>query len=632
MNKKTRLLPLFLMLVLLSLVLPQVSLAQSRNAAVLYAVDSEQFPLISGLLDAYDEQGQFVGGLNPGNFSLLEDGQTIRPNRVEERQIPLQVVVAINAGPALAVRDGQGLSRYDKAAAVLVNWAAARPADTQDNFSLTWNGGIVASRLTPLKWRNRLDLFDPQPRASIPSLAALSYALDAALDLPTPPGGKRAILLVSGHAETQDIPALNDLTARAQQAGMWVFVWIIDSKDFLVHPGAEALRQLASATGGRSLDFTGLETILEPEEWLETLRWGYSFEYQSKIRASGKYSLSGLISVDDLSLTSNLVDLDLIVLPPNPILLSPPAQIVRQNLEDQFDIENSQPARQPLEILIEFPDGHIRPLTRTALYVDDELVQENRTAPFEQFNWDLRGYLVSEKHTLRVEVSDSLGLTSASAPITVDLVVVQPPGGAWGLILRNQVALVTAAVVLAGFVLLLVIFFGGQKTFSRIAERRRIRARQLDPVTQPLHARLEPPSTPQPAAKNPFPWMRRKAAPPPAYLVKLTGDGQPAPGSDPISISAPELTIGADPTQATNVLGDASLSALHARIQRTENGFLLSDHHSVAGTWVNYEIIPQEGHLLAHGDVVNFGKLTYRFVLAKSPKAQKPKLTPLNPE
>jgi len=623
-----------LLVCLISLALPQISFAQSQASAVLYQVNSETFPSISGLLDVYTEQAQFVRGLNASNITLLEDGKTVTPQRISEKSVPLQVVVAVNSSSALAVRDGQGISRYDKAVAVLENWAASRPAGNEDLFSLTWNGGIISSRVTPLTWRNRLNVFDPQLRNSTPSLAALSFALDAALDTPLTPGGKRAILFITNHIENQNIAALSDLTARATQAGIRLYVWIIDSKDFLIHPGSDALRQMAAATGGATLDFTGVETLLDPEEWLENLRWVYEFEYQSGIRASGQYQLSALISTDEgNSLTSNQVPLELVVLPPNPILLSPPTQVARQNLEDPFDLENSLPTNQPLEILIEFPDGHPRPLARTILYVDEVAVQENVVAPFEQFNWDLRSYLSSGPHTLRVEAIDTLGLSSSSATFSVDVVVVQPPGGLAGLILRNNVAIVTTAVVFAGFILLLIIFFSGRKTFSRIAEQRRIRARQLDPVTQPLQAKLEPPSKPLPPAKNPFPWIRRKAPPPPAYLVKLTSDGQPASGGDPIALAAPELTIGADPTQATNVLGDPSLSPLHARLQRTPEGnFLLTDNRSVAGTWVNYELIPQEGRILAHGDVVNFGKLTYRFVLGKPPANQKPKLIPIKPE
>lgn len=631
MLPKTGFSRLFLIICLISLALPQISFAQSQASAVLYAVNSEEFPRISGLLDAYDEQGLFLRGLNPASLSLLEDGQIIRPDKVEERAVPLQVVVAINSSPALAVRDGNGVSRYEKASAALQEWAASRPADSSDLLSLTWNGGIVASRVNPLTWRNRLQLFDPQLRTSTPDLAALAYALDVAIDSPVPPGGKRAILMLSNHLDNQNISALNDMTARANQAGIRVYVWIIDSRDFLVHPGSDALRQMAAATGGRTLDFTGLETLTDPEDWLDTLRRVYAFEYSSMVRTSGQVSLSALISANELTLNTNAVSLDLNVLPPNPILLSPPAQITRQNLEDPFDVENSQPTSQPIELLVEFPDGHQRSLVRTALYVDDELVQENLSAPFEKFTWNLRGYLNSGTHSLRVEAVDSLGLDSSSAPITVDVIVIQPPGGLWGLILRNNVAIVTMAVVFAGLVLLLVIFFGGRNTLNRLFEGRRARARQLDPLTQPVPASVEPPTSPLPAA-NPFPWIRRKAPPPPAYLVKLTPEGQPAPG-DPIILSVPELTLGADPTQATNVLGDPSISPLHARIQRMpERYFLLMDNRSVAGTWVNYESIPQEGRILAHGDVVNFGSLTYRFVLGKPPAVKKPTVEPLEKE
>jgi hypothetical protein len=625
---RTLLVRFFLIVAIFSLALPQNVFAQGQASAVLYGVTVEDFPRINGFLDVYDEQGQFVRGLNPGNFSLLEDGRTVRPSQVDLREIPLQIVVAVNASSALAVRDAQGLSRYDKAVAALTEWAASRPADSEDNLSLTWNGGIVTSRVNPLTWRNRIELFDPPLRSSTSDLSALSFALDAALDMPVPPGGKRAVLLLSDHLDNQSIAGIDDLTARANLSGVRIFVWLIDTPDFFDHSAAQALRQMTAATGGGMFEFSGIETLPDPETWFETLRWGYSFSYDSTVRSSGQYTLSGLVSANGLSLGTNAVSLSLRVEPPNPILISPPAEILRQNLEDPFNLEASLPAQQRLEILVEFPDGNERPLTRSALYVDDELVQENLSPPFELFTWDLREYLVSESHTLRVEITDSLGLSNTSIPIPVDVVVAQPPGGIFGIILRNQVALLTTAAILAGFALLLVIFFGGQKTFARIVERRRVRARQLDPVTQPVRAKDEPPSTPK-TSKNPFPWLRRKSPPPPAYLVRLTSDLQPSPGSDPIALSAPEMTFGADPTQATNVLGDACISPLHARIRRDGKDFLLSDNNSVAGTWVNYEPVPQEGHALAHGDVVNFGKLTYRFVLGKPPKLPKPTITPV---
>jgi hypothetical protein len=80
------------------------------------------------------------------------------------------------------------------------------------------------------------------------------------------------------------------------------------------------------------------------------------------------------------------------------------------------------------------------------------------------------------------------------------------------------------------------------------------------------------------------------------------------------------------------VLDHPSIAALHAHIRRTEGGdFLLIDNGTVAGTWVNYEPIPKDGHVMKHGDMVHFGQLMYRFTLKKSPADAEPKIIPEAP-
>ena len=79
--------------------------------------------------------------------------------------------------------------------------------------------------------------------------------------------------------------------------------------------------------------------------------------------------------------------------PPNPILVAPPLQIKRQpSPDDPYNQEALLPAKQTIEILVEFPDGHVRELKRTALLVDGQMVDENTSEPFESFTWDLRPY------------------------------------------------------------------------------------------------------------------------------------------------------------------------------------------------------------------------------------------------
>jgi len=94
-----------------------------------------------------------------------------------------------------------------------------------------------------------------------------------------------------------------------------------------------------------------------------------------------------------------------------------------------------------------------------------------------------------------------------------------------------------------------------------------------------------------------------------------------------------EITFGTDPVQCNQILDDPSISSIHARLRQTDKGgYLLQDNNSIAGTWVNYEPVLREGHRLMHGDMINFGQLTYRFMLKAPPAASTPKITVQNTE
>ena len=598
---------------------------ESQAFAILSMPNFNNFPIITTLLDIFDDQGEFVSDLSPASVSMLENGQKVVPDTVQELPVPLGVVVAINSGLSLAVRDGLGQSRYDKVAAVITNWAAARPADSADDFSLTWNGGIIASHFLPPAWRNRFDTFDPALRTSQPSLSALSFALDAAQNTQTVPGQKKAILFISGKLENSSVPALDDLTERAKTIGVRIYVWIVDSKANLTQPGTLVLQDLAINTGGRYANFTGTETLPDPETWFSSLRHIYRLSYTSPIRTAGQQSLAVQVSTSGVNLTTLPVNFNLNIQPPNLAILSAPGEIVRENPDKPFEIESFLPREQEISVLIEFPDKFLRKLVRTTLYVDGKKADENTAAPFDVFTWDLSEYSVTADHSLEVEAEDELGLTRKSGATPVKVTVKEPPGGIPGLLLRNGNAVVISLIVFAGAVLLSILFLTGRRRYISLAEQRKARLRNIDPVTQPVIVTFEQPGVQRP---NPFPWLRRKATSPAAYFVKLTVDGQPLSG-DPIPLNNREMIFGTDPTQATNILDHPSISPLHARLRMNESGsFQLVDNNSVAGTWVNYEPISRDGCLLKHGDMVHFGQFTYRFVLSKPPISRKPTITP----
>src|SRR6185436_13082477 len=181
------------------------------------------------------------------------------------------------------------------------------------------------------------------------------------------------------------------------------------------------------------------------------------------------------------------------------------------------------------------------------------------------------------------------------------------------------------AVSLAGLALLFVLLTGRFRIPS-LRARQAARRISADPLTQPVVAPLEEtaPSTPRKRAakaaadgtakpRRASPRKKAAVAAPaavdaPASLVRLTPDGQPA--GDPLALTDKEVLFGTDAAQSTLVLEHASVSPLHARLKRTaDDDFVLSDAGSVAGTWVNYEPVPPDGHRLQQGDVVHFGQL-----------------------
>ena len=619
-----------IVLAFLSLILLAASARQQGAAhATITSPDLSHFPSISTYLNAFDDQDNFITELRAADVSVLENGQEIAPDLLEAQATPLSFVLAVNSDPTLAMRDALGVGRYDSIIKTLEDWVARQPAESQDKLALVWNGGQIATKMSPAEWKTRVDGFDPALRTSKTGLNALAFALDASSEAASGPGIKKSVLLVSGHLGQKEIDGLGDLIKRAKLAEVRVFVWITDTKSYLNTPGSQALEQLAQETGGKSIKFSGSEELPDLETWFSSLRIVYKVSYTSKIRAGRQQTLTVQVSNNGMGITSEPAKFDLDIQPPSAALLSAPINITRQNPETPFDLESFLPVQQKISILVEFPDGMIRNLKRTSLYVDEKKIAENLAEPFTSFNWDLSGYLASSEHVLKVEVEDGLGLSRTSADVPVQVTIVQPPGGVAGMILRNRSALTISLLVLAGALALGIIILGGRKGWATLAERRKAFAAKHDPVTQPVTVVVEKGAA---AGANPFPWLKRKESTAPASLERLNPDGSAGSG-EPIALHGLEITFGSDPTQATIVLDHPSISLLHARLLRSVDDasvYTLLDQKSVAGTWVNYDQITPAGRALAHGDVIQFGSLSFCFELAKPPKAIKPTVTPIS--
>ena len=597
--------------------------AQEAARAEIIQINTEAFPEVTALLDVYDTNGKFVSGIEAANLTVLEDGQPIPVNELSEEEIGAQIVVAINPSPPMDTRDALGVSRYDQVVETLRLWAENRPLEPRDKLSLVATAGPLLVNASPSEWRNSLVSFQPDARAAIPSLQSLSFALDLIEgEQDITPGMKHSILFITSHLPDQaTVNELETLTERALLLNTRVNVWMLDAEAYFVHFSANSLKSLALQTGGDYFAYSGVESIPDPENYFSHLRHVYTLSYASQLTAGGSHRLAAHVQYGNLDLLSPDHNFGLDIQPPNPFLLAPPAQILRQAPQDDpYNTEILLPTVQTIEFLVEFPDGHPRPIRRAALLVDEEKVAEITSPPFDSFQWQLDEYTQSGEHSLQIEVEDSLGLTKTSLGVPLTLTVVQPPSGVLAFFGRNGSLLTLGVIALSGLLLAAILLVGGRRSLQTLAARRKAKEAYHDPVTQPI-----------PSAKNaekkkkrrvPFQgWsrgvQRRKKAL--AHLTRVNEKGNPV-GGTPIPLTGEEISFGADPVKVAFVLDDASVSPRHAKIVQDEYGrFLLFDQDSVAGTWVNFEKTDAEGSILKDGDFIQFGLLRYRFSTALSP-------------
>lgn len=619
-------LSIFLLALALAGGLAPAARAQGGYRLILYPVDSSRFPTLSFKFDLYDPQGNYVGNLQRESVTLLENGETVPFDRFESQPQGMQVVVAVNPGPALAVRDGFGISRYDKISGALLAWVEGLPADSSDRLGLVTTIGVIHSQGTPETWRQAFLSFAPENRSATPNLQSLSVALGSLEQAAFEQGQKSAILFISPHIDGAPQAAFDDLTNRAIANQTRIFVWYADSDAYANHSSAQGLKLLAQRTGGSFVQFTGTETLPDPESYFSSLRSVYALSYTSRINRPGEQVLTlQVTSPLDGAQVSAETSFPFDIQPPNPMLLSPPFQLVRQLPEGVYELEALTPTATSISILIEFPDGFPRDLVRTTLYVDGQVMDENTAPPFDQFTWDISGYTTTGEHALAVEAVDVLGMNRLSLSVPVVVTVVQPPTG-WRIFLtRYQSELTLGASIAAGVIVVFIILMGVRLRLPSLAAARRARKSSADPVTQPVRGGIEPRG--KKPARSPLDWMRRvRQSSPPAVLERVDASGHPLTGV-PIPLGSSEMTFGTDPTQALYVLDDPSVAGLHARLLHDGKGaFTLLDQNSISGTWVNLEPVPPGGRILRHGDMINFGRLSYRFMLRKTPALTAPRI------
>ena len=600
---------------------------------ITFPPDLSLFPSIGFYFGAYDASGKFINDLTKGDIQLLENGHSVPVTEVVKVQPGIQIAVAINPAVVMGNKLANNTTIYDHLRTALLQWAQVQPNASPDDFSLSTPGGLQLIReKDPGRWAQGLQAYQPDFKPAQMTLTSLTQALDLGTDPNPNPYMRRSILFVTGLPSKEQLASLSSLTTRAVQMGVHISVWLVAApNDTTIQQAAIPLADMSKQTGGSFFIYTGPEQVPNYNADLDSIRYLYHLTFNSLAQSGGQQQIGIHIGRPNLDLSGPPFSYSINILPPNPIFLAPPTQIKRTLPTSPTGKNSSTPAYEPREItlkaLIEFPDGHTRAIKASRLFVDNKMVFENTSPPFDQFIWDLSLLSDSASHTLRIEVLDAMGMTSSSIETPIDLVVDHPQGFSLERYIPSQFVWIIIALLVAGAVLLIVLFIPGIRSrFGRLnAKKLQI---ERDPLTQPVRILQEgvPASPPSPTITAPPRSLTGLSAP--ARLIRLSESGHPIPTSA-ILLNRREITLGSDTGEVNTFLDDTSVSPLHARLIYTDGAFILSDAQSVAGTWVNYTPVSTLGVQLEHGDMIHIGRVAFRFELSVPPEQKKPRVISL---
>ncbi len=650
-----RLLSIFVTLLVIFCICTGSSTAQADFTATLTTPDTTDFPHLTSYLDVHDPSGGFIYGLTSQEVTIQENGVSVPVSELEEQRVGVQFVVAITPGNSFTIRDSLGNSRYEYLLQDLLAGTWVRQPPGVDDFSLISIGGAqLIHSSSPLTLHTSLAAYNPVDPNAVPSLEVLASALQVASDPTTRPGMERAILFITSPLETDVSLGLQSIIASASQENIHIYVWLVAATEVFDLPQIDLLRNLAEQTHAAFFAFSHDETVPDLDDMLEPLRHVYQLGYDSQVATTGSQQVAAQVSVGNEIITTPPRSFEVNLQSPVPTILNPPTQIQRSFSNQPTPITTNVnadllPVEQVFNIQIAFPDGHERPVSLTRLYVDDAIAVENINPPYDQFIWDLRPYSEAGAHTIRVEATDALGLVGTSIEYNVEITVPTTTQGLMVAVSQKRPLIIGVTVIISASILVLVLIVGGRirpkphpgqvrppagsTDKTRPSGYRERMQQRKDPVTQPVKITISEPldgKTRSKSWKERIPWFTPKVKPIPAlaYLIPMVGSDEPTLPA-PLQITDQDITLGSDARQATLVIVDPSVEAVHARIQHADKIFLITDAGSGAGTWVNYEQVSSQGTTLEHMDIIHLGRIGFRFKLSEPGPLRKIVVTPL---
>lgn len=335
---------------------------------------------------------------------------------MQENYAGIHFALAVNPDFALDSRDPKGVSRYTKLVGALKQMSAEFSSDGNDRFSLFINPDYDFKQLSDFSSLvTALDAYSGSFRGMKSDLASLNRAIDA---LSTDASGKdKALLYITGLPTVQDAKSIKLLTETAREKKITVYVWLAGESFIDSYPQVPYLRDLAESSGGQLVIFSGSEPLPEASAYVRSLGRTYSVSYLSLARKSGSQNLTVRLQTASGQISSAISHFTVEVTPASLSFLGLPEEISLQQSADG----SLTPSELPVEVLIDFTDGHPRSIALARLLVNGTPVQENDQAPFGSFTLALKDFSNAGKLSLQVLMIDTLGLEARSASVDMNI-------------------------------------------------------------------------------------------------------------------------------------------------------------------------------------------------------------------
>lgn len=593
----------------------------------LAGLDTSDFPLVRSRLWTADAESAPVSDLS--SLIVRENGVPVSEFTTNTVRVGVDLVFILDANDMLQqVDDDSGLTRLEKVREGIGRFANNYMDPTgldrvsilvpgPENQGTQW---IVRDAAQPVALTAAADNYATTIagqvlRSNTPVNEMLLEALDHLAG--SEAGRFRAIWLLTDGARLNQQLDYASLTTEALTEQIPFFVAILGAR--ADENEVVNVTRLIEPTRGRYLHMPQADAADPFYQLWQQQGQQVQIEYTSLQRQSGSVELSA-----QLGNVQDSLSFEITLAAPDVTFEGLNETIRRVGTSPDTLLPLLQPAAQPFTAVVNWPDGRPRRLARLDFRVNNlsqpvNLEESGGTVDMVSrypLVWDI-SELDAGTYRLQLFIEDELGYQATSPVMEVEILVSRPEPPTPTAAPTSAPLLPVVGGLSAGgltaapwFWLLLVAGIGllGLLLFFIFRTRRQpavTSETEEDAVAIP------------PAARGPASDMQI------AYLERLDAGGVPTgeqllitQSSLPGPTTFYNVTIGRDPTAVDFVLEDAGVSRLHARIHGSASeGYWLHDEGSAGGTYLNFERLGLAPRRLEHGDVVQFGRLMFRFVL-----------------